>query len=85
VATAGDDAGERDGSGSRCQDGVAELGPDVDAPVLACGVRVRADGERTQHRPFRGPGPGERTGRECQGCKRDDDHHYDNAGPRHRL
>ena len=43
----------------------ANLGPggdaDVDTAVLAARVRVRADGERAQHRTVGGPGPTERS------------------------
>lgn len=75
VATAGHDAGERDASRGRRHDGAAELCADVDAPVLACGVRVGADGEGPQHGSFGRPGPGERARCESHARKHDGDHH----------
>ena len=57
-AVAGHRAGERDLAGGRCDHRSAELGGDVDASVLAAGVRVRAEPEGAQHVPVGRPRPG---------------------------
>jgi hypothetical protein len=72
AAATGHEAGEGDGPTGGCDHRAAELHADVDATVLACRIWVGADGERTQHRPYGRPRPGERAGRRDQG--REDDH-----------
>ena len=79
VATSWHGAGERDGPGGRCEYGAAELGRDVDAPVLASRVRIGADGEWTEHRPVGRPGPGEQPRRRHQGRQNDDGDHGEGA------
>ena len=64
-AAAGHGTAERDRAGGRRAHGGADVGADVDAAVLAGGVRVRAQLERPDDRPVGGPGPG--------GGSRDDD------------
>jgi hypothetical protein len=52
-----DRADERDRAGSRGEHRAAELCADVDTAMLPARVRVRAERERSQHRPRRGPRP----------------------------
>lgn len=62
---AGHGAAERDRAGGRRANDGADLGPDVDAAMLAGGVRVLAELERPEDGPVGGPGP--------RGGGRDDD------------
>jgi len=62
-AAARDRAGERDGSGRRREDRLARRGGDVDATVLAAGVRMgRVEDEGAQHLTAGRPGPCPRAG-----------------------
>ena len=81
-AAARDGAGEGDGTGSGCADGVADGAGDVDAAVLARGVRVRANREGPEHRTVGGPDPAGGSGSDCQARDRDD---RDGEGSPHRT
>ena len=59
AATSGDGSGERNDACRGRAHGRPDWGADIDAAMLAAGVRVAAVGERTNHRPVHGPGPGE--------------------------
>jgi len=52
-----DGARERDAAGRRCADTLAKTAADVDSAVLAARVRVVAERESAQDRPFDGPAP----------------------------
>jgi hypothetical protein len=72
---AGHEADEGDGTAGGRQHGATDLGPDVDASMLAARVRVGTDGERPQHRPIGRPRPGERARRRDEGRKDDRGQH----------
>jgi hypothetical protein len=71
-----DAAGERDGSRRRGAHWITRLRPDVDATMLARGVRVRrVEAERLEDRAAGGPRPGTRHRRDEQrGRDRDEQH-----------
>ena len=50
-------AGERDGPCHRRAHGLADWAAHVDPAMLTCGVRVRPEDERSQHRPLDRPRP----------------------------
>jgi hypothetical protein len=58
----GEGADEGDRAGRRSQHGRTDVGPDVDAAMLAARVRVGAEDERPQHGAGHRPGPGGRAG-----------------------
>jgi hypothetical protein len=72
-AAHGHRAGERDGAGRRCKDGLSGRRADVDSPVLARGVRIVAEDELLEHRAFDGPGPGPCGGHDCERGREHDD------------
>ena len=55
-----DGAGEADGARGGSAHGPPGGSADVDAAVLAAGVRIVTQDEGSKHRPVDGPGPGER-------------------------
>jgi hypothetical protein len=60
-------AGERDGAGNGCKDGVSGRSADVDSAVLARGIRIVAENEFLEHRTFDGPCPRSRGRHDCEG------------------
>ena len=71
--------GEGDGSCGRGAHRRAESRTDVDAAVLAGGVAVLGDGERSQDRPVGRPGPTGRDRDDDQGCDRRSDRDGEHA------
>jgi hypothetical protein len=76
-------AGERDAASDRRADHGSDGRPDVDAAVLAAGVRVGAERERPQDRPLDGPRPGGCETREGEVEQNDDE--YEAAHARNLL
>ncbi|MDQ3065731.1 MAG: hypothetical protein M3R12_01075 [Actinomycetota bacterium] len=60
AAAAGNKPGERDGAAGGSDDGRAERGAEVDAAVLAAGVGIGREGERSENRSVDRPGPSTR-------------------------
>lgn len=72
-ASARNEPGERDRARSRSENRTPELGGDVDPAMLPARVLVRAERERSHHRPRGRPDPGVRRRRGSERRKEDQD------------
>jgi hypothetical protein len=66
-------AGERDGAGGGCKNGLSGRSADVDSTVLARGIWIVAKDELLEYRTSDRPGPRPRSGNDHEG-RRDRDH-----------
>jgi hypothetical protein len=66
ATSSGNGSGERHGPRGRCAHRLAERASHIDPAMLSSRVRIRAEGERSEHRPIDRPGPRLRSTRKQQ-------------------